>query len=307
MEHAQMTNPNPKYVATETCPRGQALDRWQDLVSSIDGCSGYEFAVMTGLAAPLLPLVVNGSVAINFFGGDLSQRRTLLQLALSSWTDPATLDDDKLTNVSWVDGRTKLGFSYALQAERFSVLDIKNAAANGGSRVAILCGQRALDEDIYLDDSLGGESVYVFNLDIEKLGIKDDLGLRACATADTLSVLSRSYAGAFLMKELREWKPRIRDIRSLIKIQADFEYKASLIPVIRAVRNDEVIAFGRIPVLNLSCIPRMLSFIKAIAEIAIELDVLPDIESFPVFCDIYCCWSQYQIELKQSSMDENVS
>ena len=187
----------------ESCPRGQALERWQDLVWDIDYCAGYEFAVMAGLAAPFMHLVTRDCFVINFFGGDADQRERLLRLALSCWTEPEKMSDS-VTNISWRDGRTEFGFSYTLHAEKFSVKELKRAASYGATRMAIVCGEEPLDEEVFLDESIGGEKVFVLNLDVDSLNIEGDLGVRAATNAGMLTELAQSFAGDFLIKWMRE-------------------------------------------------------------------------------------------------------
>lgn len=83
--------------SSPSCPPDSALERWQDMVGHQDACAGYEFAVMTGLAAPWVRPVTDNAVVINFFGGKLQHRRRQLQLALSCWINPNELED-KLMN-----------------------------------------------------------------------------------------------------------------------------------------------------------------------------------------------------------------
>jgi hypothetical protein len=183
-------------------------------------------------------IATDQAVVINFFGGELRQRRRLLQLAMSCWIDPNELED-QLVTVSWQEGRTKFGFAYTLNADRFSVEEIKNVASHGVSRMAIVCADRALDEEIFQDESVGGKKLWVLNLNVTRLLTGDELGMSTGAVQGALSGLEQSFVGEFLLQWMRACRPRMKDIRNWIRSQARYEYENDLLTIARSVRNSE--------------------------------------------------------------------
>ena len=287
------------------CSPVPELERWQEIVRDIDASTGYEFAVMAGLAAPFMGIVADRPVVINFFGGELQQRRRLLQLAMSCWIDPNELED-KLVNVSWQEGRTKLGFAYVLNADRFSVEEIKSAATYGVSRMAIVCGERPLNEEIFQDESVGGIKFWVLNLNVARLPTGDELGMSTGAVEGALLGLEHSFVGEFLLQWMRACRTRMKDIRSWIRSQARYEYENDLMTIVKNVRNAETEQDSRTYGLLPSHTPRILSLIKAITVIAIDEDVLSNIEHFGICETIYRLWHQAYMEVRKAGQDERV-
>ena len=278
------------------------LERWQEMVWDLNASTGYEFAVMAGLAAPFMGIATDQAVVINFFGGELRQRRRLLQLAMSCWIDPNELED-QLVTVSWQEGRTKFGFAYTLNADRFSVEEIKNVASHGVSRMAIVCGDRALDEEIFQDEAVGGKKLWVLNLNVTRLLTGDELGMSTGAVQGALSGLEQSFVGEFLLQWMRACRPRMKDIRNWIRSQARYEYENDLLTIARSVRNSEAEQGHLASDLWPSYAPRILSLIKSVTVIAIDEDVLSNIEHFGICENIYRLWHQGYMEARKSAQD----
>jgi hypothetical protein len=54
MKHINMNHTSPKITSQETGQYGPAFERWQELVKEASNCTAYMFAVLVGLAAPLV-------------------------------------------------------------------------------------------------------------------------------------------------------------------------------------------------------------------------------------------------------------
>gem|GEM_PF-4823426 len=153
--------------------------------------------------------------------------------------------------------------------------------------MTIVCGERPLDEYAYSDDSIGGVNVAVLNLDIGELKVRTYFGERTVQVEAALANIWNGYAGAFLLQYMREREPDINNIRSWILDQAGYEYEDDLGFIEQRLLEDGTTIFGYAPIEARDQFRRILSIIKAIAVIANDEDVLPDIQRFAVFSDIY--------------------
>jgi hypothetical protein len=294
------TNTNhipPKLTNQQTDRYGRALERWQELVEEANNCTAYMFAVLVGLAAPLVHLVMKQRIVINFHGSDPIERKRLLQLALSCWIDPVETYDEPV-EVTWKNKRTKLGFIYAVHSDMLSVDQIKNAVTNGEAGMAVVCGAHALSQAPF------GKEVIVVNVDLAYLEIERELGASADTIRAKLSSLSKGYAGDFLIQYLRESTPRLRNMRNRLTRQADYEYRQDLMRnIIPSVRSDDPEAFDSVPELNISAIPWILSVIEGIAVIAQHQGMLPQCQVFATISNVYSGWSKSRIEAARHALD----
>lgn len=306
MKTEQMKITTLEAAFAEPCPKGLALERWQDLVWELDASVCHVFAVMAGLAAPLMGLVSDQPVVINFFGGTPRERRRLLDLAVSCWMDPAEIEDT-LANVSWKDMGAGFGFSYAPDVEEFSTEVVKEATCCRATRMAVVCGKYALDEQAYQDESIGGVKVLVLNLDIGKLDVRTNFGEQTNAVEAALSNLWESYSGQFLMQFMLERETCIDGIRGWIKDQAQLEYEDDLARIVQSMRDDEPSALDQVPAALRDQVLSILSIIKAITVVAIDEDVLPDIQHFAILSDIHSHVIHASQRCGESVMLEGVS